>query len=107
MSKIKILYIVTKQDIGGAQKYIRDIASNLDSNKFETKILYGGKDLRWLSNRVWPWALFLNDWLAIFELVKTFRKEQPDIVHLNSSKAGILGSIATKIFKVKSQRFFF
>ena len=73
--KIKILYIITKSDIGGAQKYVSDLLQNLDQSQFEAKILYGGKNIEWLSNKVWPWALFLNDWLAIFELAKVFKKE--------------------------------
>ncbi len=99
MNKLKILYIITKSDVGGAQKYVADLANNLDKDKFDAKILCGGKDLRRLSNKVRPWMLFLNDWLAIFELVGTFRSEQPDIIHLNSSKAGVLGSLAAFLYK--------
>lgn len=99
MNKIKILYIITKSDIGGAQKYVSDLARKLPSSEFEAKILYGGKDIRWLSNKVWLWALFLNDWLAIAELVRIFQREQPDIIHLNSSKAGIIGSLAGFLYK--------
>ena len=42
----KILYIITKSDIGGAQKYVNDLAKNLNNNLFETKILYGGKEIK-------------------------------------------------------------
>lgn len=98
--KQKILYIITKDDIGGAQKYINDLAKNLDKNLFEIKILYGNKDIKWLSNKTSPWFLFLNDWLAIAELVKIYKKEKPDIIHLNSSKAGVIGSLAAQIYKV-------
>ena len=100
MEKIRVLYIITKADIGGAQKYVSDLASNLDENRFETKILYGGKDLRWLSNKVSPWFLFFNDWLALYELTKILRNERPDIIHLNSSKAGVLGSVAAGICRI-------
>lgn len=103
MNKLKILYIITKSDIGGAQKYVADLANNLNNDKFDVKILYGGKDLRSLSNKVRPWLLFLNDWSAIFELVGTFRMEKPDIIHLNSSKAGILGSLAAFIYNLTAQ----
>ncbi|TSC96880.1 MAG: glycosyl transferase family protein [Parcubacteria group bacterium Athens0714_26] len=91
---IKILYIITKSDIGGAQKYVADLISNLDKNQFKAKILYGKTHLKWLSNKVHPWFLFFNDWMAIFELLKVYKNEQPHIVHLNSSKAGVLGSVA-------------
>jgi len=100
--KKKVLYIVTKQDIGGAQKYIRDLTNNLDKSRFEAKILCGGTDIKWLSNKVLP--LFINDWLAIFELVKVYKREKPDIIHLNSSKAGFLGSLAAQIYKVVNRR---
>ena len=90
----KIIYVLTKSGMGGAQKYVADLAKNLDANKFEAKVICGGVDVRWLSNRTHPWFLFANDWLAVFELVKIFKKEKPDVVHLNNSKAGVIGAIA-------------
>ena len=101
---MKILYILTKSGIGGAQKYVNDLASNLEKPKFESSILYGGKDLKWLSNKTYPWFLFLNDWIAIFELISVFKKENPNIVHLNSSKAGVLGSLAAAIYNKNSNK---
>ncbi|MBU4348180.1 glycosyltransferase [Patescibacteria group bacterium] len=95
---IKILYILTKSGIGGAQKYIKDLTENLDKEKFEAKIIYGRTDIKHLSNKTYPWLLFLNDWIAVFELVKILKKEKPDIIHLNSSKAGVIGSIAVAIY---------
>ncbi|MDE2001816.1 MAG: glycosyltransferase, partial [Patescibacteria group bacterium] len=103
MRKIKVLFLLTKSDVGGAQKYVRDLAGHLDRDRYEARMLYGGTDIRWLSNRVWPWALFLNDWLAIAELVRTFRREQPDVIHLNSSKAGVLGALAAFIYRIRYQ----
>lgn len=96
--KTKILFLVTKNDIGGAQKYVSDLAENLDKNLFDAKILTGGKDgIRFLSNVFLPHFLFLNDWFAIAELFFKFKKEKPDVVHLNSSKAGVVGAIAAKL----------
>ena len=102
--KQKVLYILTKSDVGGAQKYVSDLMKNIDKNLFETEVLYGEKNIFWLSNATHPWSLFLNDWLAIAELIKIYRKKQPDIIHLNSSKAGVLGSIAAKIYKAISHK---
>ena len=99
--KTKVLYILTKSGIGGAQKYVKDLAENLDKNKFETKIICGGTDVRWLSNKTYPWFLFLNDWLAVFELIKIFKKEGPNIIHLNSSKAGVIGAMAAAIANLR------
>ncbi|MHB9019336.1 MAG: glycosyltransferase [Minisyncoccota bacterium] len=139
---MKIIYILTKSGIGGAQKYVVDLSNNLDKNKFESKIIYGeertcpltnfvkrtlnlnkqkakpvlsvnnnsrldiseiGEGVAWLSNKTYPWFLFINDWMAVFELIKIFKKEKPDIVHLNSSKAGIIGALAVKFYSVKCQ----
>lgn len=100
--KTKVLYIITSSDVGGAQKYVADLTNNLDKSRFEAKILYGGRNLKWLSNQVRPWTLFSNDWLAILELVKLYQKERPHIIHLNSSKAGILGTFASFIYNLKS-----
>lgn len=99
MNKTKILYIITKSDVGGAQKYVNDLANNLDKNRFEAKVIYGGRDIKWLSNETWPWALFLNDWLAVLEIKKLLEREQPDVMHLNSSKAGVIGALAARLAK--------
>lgn len=98
----KIIYLITKDDVGGAQKYVQDLAENLDKNEFDVKILTGGKrGIRFLSNAFRPHLLFLNDWLALVELFLEFKKEKPDIVHLNSSKAGVIGAVAAKLAGVK------
>src|SRR6185369_2032810 len=38
-----------------------------------------------------------NDTSAFSELLSIFKKEKPDIVHLNSSKAGGLGALAARL----------
>lgn len=91
---MKVLYILTKSGIGGAQKYVADLSNNLDKSRFESMVLCGGKDLKWLSNKTHPWFLFVNDWFAVLELIKIIKKERPGIVHLNSSKAGVIGAVA-------------
>src|SRR3989344_5441085 len=101
--KQTILFLITKDDIGGAQKYVRDLVENLDKDKFNIKILTGKKDIKFLSNAFRPYLFFINDLAAIIELFFIFRKEKPDIVHLNSSKAGIVGALAAQLYKVSCQ----
>ncbi len=96
-AKLKIIYVLTASGVGGAQRYVRDLAASLPKDRFEIKILTGGGDLHWLSNRISPFFL-VNDWLAVLELAAAFRRERPDIIHLNSSKAGVLGSLAAFIY---------
>lgn len=107
-SQAKILFVITQGFWGGAQKYVLDLALNLAS-EFNVHIAVGSNDakifeqrfthltsppkihsLQHLQRNISP----LQDILAIFELRRLYRQIQPDIVHLNSSKAGILGSLA-------------
>jgi len=37
---------------------------------------------------------FVKDWKALQEIRKIIKKEKPDIIHLHSSKAGVIGRIA-------------
>src|SRR3989338_9378537 len=96
----RVLFVITADDVGGAQKYVRDLAAHLNPREFRAEILYGGKPgARFLSNALHPYFFFLNDVLAVFELARTFRKKQPDVIHLNSSKAGVVGALAAFFYK--------
>ena len=120
MRKLKVFFVVTKGDKGGAQKYVGDLSEMLDREKFEVEIFSGrdgedanpseierkfhgageSKKLKWLSNDFEPHFLFYKDWLALAELYKIFKREKPDVAHLNSSKAGVVGSVAAKLASV-------
>jgi glycosyltransferase involved in cell wall biosynthesis len=121
MSKKKILYIVTQSEFGGAQRYVFDLATHI-KNEFDVAVAAGppatpaakqrrasenpngelfrhldSSNIRYkyiscLKRRISPFY----DLVALFQLRRLIKKEKPDIVHLNSSKAGILGSIAAK-----------
>ncbi|MDD4761915.1 MAG: glycosyltransferase, partial [Candidatus Pacebacteria bacterium] len=55
--------------------------------------------LKWLGNE--SGFLFYKDFLALIELFRVLKKEKPEIVHLNSSKAGVIGALAGKMAGVK------
>ncbi len=115
---MKILYIITQADGGGAQNYTLALAKHFngaiaaghragsDSASNEAGKLFidaqraGLKtfELKHLKRRIDPWQDVLAVW-EIRELIKTY---EPDIVHLNSSKAGILGSFAAMGLKKKT-----
>lgn len=42
-------------------------------------------------------ATFWGNWKALFELLRTFRRERPVIVHTHTAKAGVLGRIAARL----------
>ncbi|HLD31536.1 MAG TPA: glycosyltransferase [Patescibacteria group bacterium] len=106
-NKPKILYIITQGELGGAQKYVLDLCHTL-KDTWEITIASGepqgeqmlraaAKDshlphlgLKHLRRSISPW----HDLLALRELNQVLEKIRPDIIHLNSSKASILGSWA-------------
>ncbi|MBT3419280.1 MAG: glycosyltransferase family 4 protein [Candidatus Magasanikbacteria bacterium] len=111
MKQKKILFVITQGTWGGAQKYVTDIASSL-SKTHEVFVAIGsptkGQELQEkLKNTVKIIQLQhlvrnispINEIRAIFELRKLYKDIQPDIIHLNSSKAGVIGSIAKWFIK--------
>jgi len=113
--KIKILYCITKATWGGAQRYVFDLATSLPKNQYEVTVLMGGEgtlkdklklaeiktiDLPGLERDI----KISTDISLIFSLIKIFKKEKPQIVHLNSSKIGLLGAIAVYIFNLFNKK---
>ncbi|MEO8962599.1 MAG: glycosyltransferase family 4 protein [Ginsengibacter sp.] len=50
-----------------------------------------------MTRKITPW----HDLKCLFQLIKIFRKEKPDIVHTETPKAGLLGMLAAKISGIK------
>jgi glycosyltransferase involved in cell wall biosynthesis len=111
----KILYFITQSEFGGAQRYVFDLANNLKVD-FKVAIAMGeqgkyGKLAKILAKNNIEYFIIpnlkrnispINDILALFEIIKLIKNYQPDIIHLNSSKISILGSIASLFIKTKT-----
>ncbi len=106
MKKIKIIHIITKLELGGAQQNTLYTVENLNKEIFEALLLCGkggildemaSKNLKgkinFIKNLVREVSP-LNDLIALLRLIKILKKEKPSIIHTHSSKAGILGRIA-------------
>lgn len=107
---MKILQIITLCELGGAQSVVINLANELCRNH-EVIVAAGegdGKMFGMLDRRVKIEHLKhlkrslspKNDFLELIELRKLYRKYRPDIIHLHSSKAGILGRIALPSKKI-------
>ncbi len=109
--KTKVLFVITKSNWGGAQKYVFEIANGLDRKIFEPVVALGGDgelatklrsskiriiSLPSLGRDINP----LRDAASFRDILRIVREERPDVVHLNSSKIGILGSLAARIVGV-------
>ncbi|OIO32343.1 MAG: hypothetical protein COZ49_03135 [Candidatus Yonathbacteria bacterium CG_4_10_14_3_um_filter_47_65] len=110
-SKKKILYAITKSNFGGAQRYVYDLTTSLPKNEFDVAIALGGDGLlktkleaakiRCISiPRLGRDIRIFSDIRAFFSLLQIIMREKPDILHLNSSKIGIMGGIAGRIARV-------
>lgn len=118
--KNKILYIITKSVWAGAGKYVYDLATGLPRDKFEVFVAAGGRDAvaKKIIEAGIPYFEIKNfqrdisifkEMLAYFEILWLLLKIRPDIIHVNSSKAGGVVGIAgwdyrflTFNFKIKS-----
>ncbi len=110
----KILYIITKGNFGGAQRYVFDMARYMDSEfdvvvatgeagLLNTKLQNLGISTREISNLKRNPSL-KNDIMSVQEIRTLLKEERPDIVHLNSSKAGFNGALALAIHNLFSPK---
>ena len=106
--KKKILYVITKSNWGGAQRYVYDLATTLPKSEFEVSVAFGqpgllAKKLQENGITTHPIASLQRDVSlaadikSFFELLRLFRTEKPDVVHLNSSKAAGIGALAARL----------
>lgn len=111
----KILYLITKSNFGGAQKYVFELAVAAKKDGHEVVVGCGGTGeagatLGSLANKltaadipVYPIKNFmrnmslLNDIKSFFEVWRLIRKQKPDILHVTSSKAGGIGALAGRL----------
>ncbi|MCX7956990.1 MAG: glycosyltransferase [Endomicrobia bacterium] len=114
MKKIKVVHIITKLELGGAQRNTIYTVENLDKQKFEVYLLCGeggilDKEVPRIINQGVKTYFVKNlvreinpvkDIMCFFELLKILIKINPHIVHTHSSKAGIVGRWSCFILKI-------
>jgi glycosyltransferase involved in cell wall biosynthesis len=106
----RILILITLAETGGAQTYVASLLPALVP-RFEVVVAAHGDGplvaaardagatfvpLRHVRRPLNP----VRDLLGLLELVALIRRRRPDIVHVNSSKAGVLGRVAALLTRV-------
>ncbi len=110
---MKILYVITKANWGGAQKYVHDLAAAAKERGDDVAVVTGepgilteklaSLHIRTIELPFRQHRTFIGDLLtfgSLFSLIRIFRDEKPDVVHVNSAKAGGLGSLAARVAHV-------
>jgi len=107
--KAKVFHVITKLELGGAQKVVLMTLERLPRERYELGLVTGPEGLLvdWANripalNRLWVNSLVrevrpIQDCLAFLKMWSVFRRERPLLVHTHSSKAGILGRWAAKL----------
>lgn len=109
--KTKIFYVITKGNWGGAQRYVYELATALPRAEFDPTVIMGefealekkliGSGIKTIKiPELGRDISFAKDLKSFWQLLKIFRKEKPQIIHLNSSKIGGLGSLAGRLARV-------
>jgi glycosyltransferase involved in cell wall biosynthesis len=113
MQKINILYVITKLELGGAQKQLYNLIRGLSKKKFNILLLTAKEgflldDFLSLENLTLRKSAYLErrinpfkDFLACIEIYRYIKANRIDIVHTHSSKAGIVGRFAARLARVK------
>ena len=111
--KLKILYLITKSNFGGAQRYVYDLATYANKKGHDVVVGFGGEGLlkeklEVAGVRTTQIGTLKRDMSAgddlrgFFRLVSLMWSEAPDVVHLNSSKIGGLGALAARLINVRT-----
>jgi glycosyltransferase involved in cell wall biosynthesis len=106
--KKKLLFLITKSNWGGAQRYVYDLATTLSSEHYEIAVALGGdgelvkrlndKNITVLHISSLQRDISLKKELMAFNEMRSIVKAYaPDILHVNSSKAGALGAFIGRL----------
>lgn len=109
---MKLLYVITLAEHGGAQAHVRTL---LAAARERAEVALATSSEGWLTQeaRSMGVPVFLvpelvqplsptKDVRAVLTLCRLFRRLGPDVVHLHSSKAGLLGRVAARLAGVQA-----
>lgn len=109
---MKILYLITKSNWGGAQRYVYDLATTFASRGDVVSVATGGEGelitrlqeknipVHGMSSLVRDIRIMkeVNAFKEMYSLIKSVN---PDILHLNSSKASGIGVVCGRMLGIK------
>ena len=109
---MKILYIITKSNWGGAQRHVFDLSTSMKANGHEVWVALGGEGILkkkledagvytfTISNMAKDVNIY-KDTGSFREIYNVIKNKKPDVIHLHSPKAAGLGSLAGRMLRVR------
>lgn len=107
--KRRILFVITQSELGGAQQFFNNFIPKLDPEHYHCLVAIGrdgdgslhttlqAKSVATQSlNQLRRDDNWLSDFKAVHELRALIKHFQPDVLFLNSSKAGFIGALAAR-----------
>ena len=114
----KVMQIIARMNVGGPAILVADLMRNLDSSKFEARLVTGycdenesdyldevATDIKAIRIAGFGRSISIgNDLKAFFLLMREIRQFKPDVVHTHTAKAGVLGRVAAFLAKPSAKR---
>jgi glycosyltransferase involved in cell wall biosynthesis len=115
---VKVMQIIARMNVGGPAVLVADLMRNLDSSKFETRLVTGycdenesdyldevATDIKAIRVPGLGRSISIgNDLKAFFLLMREIRRFKPDVVHTHTAKAGVLGRVAAFLARPSAKR---
>lgn len=116
--EIKVLQIIARMNVGGPAVIVADLMRGLDKSKFNQKLITGycadneADYLETVATDIQATRIgglgrsisLMADARAFFALVAMIRRENPDVIHTHTAKAGVLGRLAAILAGGKAKR---
>jgi glycosyltransferase involved in cell wall biosynthesis len=115
---IKVMQVIARMNVGGPAVLVADLMRNLDSSKFEARLVTGycdenesdyldevATDIKAIRVPGFGRSISIgNDLKAFFLLMREIRAFKPDVVHTHTAKAGVLGRVAAFLARPSAKR---
>jgi glycosyltransferase involved in cell wall biosynthesis len=109
----KIVRVIARLNVGGPAKHVVWLTQGLSAPQFDSLLIAGTvppgeEDMGYFATQLGVAPLFvsqmsrevsLKDAITVWKLYRLFRREQPDIVHTHTAKAGTVGRLAGMLYR--------